>query len=132
MRNTEYVPEVYEFETKGFVKTPHRRSVVLYRLRSQYGKYLRTFHVGSKCAVRRSKATYGTYDIFGGKISYYYDIRKEDKFVNFLIELFCEKNPNPDVDIRKVFTRILHVHNLHWSGCSHKGKDVDISDQREQ
>ena len=57
------------------------------------------FRAGSKTTVRRAKATYGTYDIFGDKISYYYDKRKEDKFVNFLIESFYEKNPNPDVDM---------------------------------
>lgn len=122
MRKVGYVPEVYEFETKGFVKTPYRNNEVLRRLRSQHGEYLRMFRSGYKCAVGRAKATYGTYDIFGDKISYYYDKRKEDKFVKFLIELFYEKNPNPDSEIRKVFTRLLHVHNLHWTGCFHRGK----------
>lgn len=124
MRKMKYVPEVYEFETKGFVKTPHRNVIVLHMLRCQYGEYLRMFRAGSKTSVGRSKATYGTYDIFGDKISFYYDIRKEAEFVNFLIELFYEKNPNPDMEIRKAFTRMLHLHNLHWPGCFHRGKDV--------
>jgi hypothetical protein len=44
--------------------------------------------------------------------------------VDFLVEMFYEKNPNPDVEIRKVFTRLLHLHRLHWFGYRHVGKDT--------
>lgn len=124
----EYSQEIHglicEFETKGFVKTPHSRNTVLNRLRYQYGEYLRIFRAGCNNSVGKASAKYGVYDVFGNKISYYYDIRKKDKFVNFLVEMFHEKNPNPDMEIRKVFTRLLHTHRLHWFGCRHVGKDI--------
>lgn len=94
----------------------------------QYGKYLRIFNVGCHISVGRTGAKYGTYDIFGDRICYYYDIRRKKEFVDFLIGKFYEKNQNPDADIRCVFTRILHTHKLHWFGCRHDGKDrYDVS-----
>jgi hypothetical protein len=121
MRKINYLPDVYEFETEGFVKSS-RNKTVLNRLRSQYGTYLRMFNAGCNNSIGRSGAKYGSYDIFGNKICYYYDIRKESEFVDFLTRLFYENNPDPDEEIRKVFTRILHLHKLHWLGCRHSGK----------
>jgi hypothetical protein len=124
----EYVQKVHElvceFETEGFVKTPHNKNAVLNRLRSQHAEHLRIFRAGCNNSVGKACAKYGVYDVFGNKICYYYDIRKKDKFVNLLVEIFYEKNPNPGVEIRKVFTRLLHLHRLHWFGCCHAGKDI--------
>lgn len=120
MRNIKYLPEVHEFETEGFVKSSHN-STVLDRLRSQYGKYLKTFNAGNNNSIGRSGARYGSYDVFGSRICYYYDIRKEGKFVDFITKLFYDNNPSPNEEIRKVFTRVMHVHGLHWFGCRHQG-----------
>ncbi len=129
MRKSGYMIEVSKFETEGFVKSS-KNTTVLYKLRNQYGEYLRIFNAGSNTSVGGTGAKYGSYDLFGDKICYYYDIRKESKFIDFLIRIFYEKNPNPDGDIRKSFTRILHTHKLHWFGCRHEGKDrpdVDVA-----
>ena len=122
MRKFKYLPEVNDFETEGFVKASCNAST-LNRLRAQYGEYFRIFHAGSNYSAGRSRVKYGPYEIFGSKIHYYYDVRKESEFVNFLTNMFYEKNPDPDGDIRKAFTRTLHVHKLHWFGCRHEGKD---------
>lgn len=125
MRKFGYSSEIYEFETNGFVRSSY--SYTLCRLRIQYGKYLRIFN----SEYGRTRAKYGTRDIFGDKIYYYYDIRRKKEFIDFLVGKFYEKNQNPDADIRSVFTRILHAHKLHWFGCRHGGKDrYDTSKNR--
>ena len=116
-----YLELMDEFEIKGFVKCPSGNQS-LNKLREQYGEYLKIFNSGYNISVGRTGAKYGTYDIFGDRTCYYYDIRKEKEFVNYLVEKFYEKNPDPDKEIRKVFTRILHIHRLHWFGCRHGGK----------
>lgn len=126
-----YLLHFEEFETKGFIKTPGE-SDLLVQLRWRYGKYLKIFNAGHNISIGRTGAKYGSYDIFGSKLCYYYDKRREKDFINFLVEKFFEKNPDADSDIRKVFTRVLHSHGLCWFGCVHgklrafRHKDSDV------
>lgn len=122
MRKFGYLSEIDEFEINGFIKSPGN-SYILTRLRIHHGEYLRIFNAGFNISAGRTGSKYGIYDVFGDRICYYYDIRREKEFVDFLVKKFYEKNPNPDSGIRKVFTRILHSHKLHWFGCVHEGKD---------
>ena len=117
IKRFKYSKELKEFEIVGFVKS---QPDILRRLRMYYEPKI--FCPGHKLSVGRADAKYGTYDIFGDKICYYYDIRREDDFINFLVKIFLEKNPDPDSEIRKVFTRLLHNHGLCWFGCVHEGK----------
>ena len=110
-----------EFETKGFIES-QSDSYILARLRNQYREYLKIFSSGFGVSAGRTGSKYGIYDIFGNRICYYYDSRKESQFVDHLVKKFYDKNPVPDKEIRKVFTRILHVHRLHWYGCRHSAK----------
>ena len=119
IKPVKYSKELKEFETIGFVKS---QSDLLNQLRRHYGRYLKIFCPGKKLSIGRSDAKYGTYEIFGDKMCYYYDIRREDDFINFLVTKFLEKNPDPNSEIRKVFTRLLHNHGLCWFGCLHGGK----------
>jgi hypothetical protein len=80
------------------------------------------FSPGNKLSIGRNDAKYGLYDIFGDKMCYYYDARREDDFTDFVVAKFLEKNPDPDSEIRKAFTRLLHNYGLCWFGCSHEGK----------
>ena len=120
MKKLEYVIE--EFEKKGFVAAPDNASYVLVKFRERFGENFKIFNTGYSVSIGRTGARYGTYDIFGCRMCYYYDIRKEIEFVDFLIKKFFDKNPEPDKEIRKIFTRILHYHRLHWFGCVHGGK----------
>lgn len=43
----------------------------------------------------------------------------------FKEQRFYKKNPNPG---DTVFTRLLHGHKLHWSGCVHRGDKRNKSD----
>lgn len=107
--------ELDEFKEKGFViRTAN--AYVLNKLRIIYGGNLKIFKV-----KRSSEAKFGIYDIFGIRLYCYYDIRRKEEFVKFLVDLFYKNNPDPDQEIRKVFTNFLHLHNLHWHGCTHKG-----------
>ena len=118
MRKFGSLPDVDEFENKGFV-IKSSNMYILHRLRKQYGEYMKIFDVGHRTKAGGSEAKFGTYELFGSKLCYYYDERRKEDFVNFLVEKFYENNPDPERDIRKVFTRILHLHNLHWKGCYH-------------
>lgn len=43
------------------------------------------------------------------------NIRRDKEFIEFLVKKFFDENPEPDKEIRKIFTRILHYHNtLVW------------------
>ena len=126
MKKFEYLSKIEEFEIKGFIKSSD--NYILNKLRTKYGEHLRIFNAGYNISAGRTGAKYGTYDIFGDKVCYYYDISKEKEFVDFLVMKFYKKNPNPGRDIRKVFTRILHAYKLHWLGCRHGGKNrCDVS-----
>lgn len=119
-RAIKYARELEEFKTKGFIKAIGQ-SDFLAQLRERYAEYLRIFAAGNNNSVGKIGA-YGSFDIFGNRICYYYDKRKENDFVDFIVEKFFEKNPEPNMEIRKVFTRILHQHGLCWAGCIHTGK----------
>lgn len=70
----------------------------------------------SKCGSRsQGGIKYSGTDIFGENCTYYFDIERKEKFANFLVKKFHEKNPNPEIGLNKAFTRILHLHGLHWS-----------------
>lgn len=116
-----YLPFIKEFETNGFIEAPGE-SDILWQLRWRYSKYLKIFNVGHNISIGRSGARYGPYDIFGSKVCYYYDNRRKNDFIDFLVKKFFEKNPEPDSEIRKVFTRILHAYGLCWFGCVHSSK----------
>ena len=123
IRKLGYLSDIIgEFETKGFIEPPSNSSYILNKLRDQYREYLKIFNSGFGVSAGRTGSRYGTYDIFGDRICYYYDIRKEKEFVNHLVKKFYDNNPVPDKEIRKVFTRILHIHRLHWYGCRHSAK----------
>lgn len=122
MKKFWYLDIIEEIEAKGFVETPNNSSYVLIKLRERLGENLKIFNAGFNISVGRTGARYGTYDIFGDRICYYYDIRRDKEFVDFLIKKFFDKNPDPDKEIRKIFTRILHYYRLHWFGCCHSGK----------
>lgn len=118
---TKYSKELKEFEINGFVKSSDE-SDLLTQLRRHYGRYLKKFSAGHNISIGTAGAKYGSYDLFGDRICYYYDIRKEENFIDFLVKKFLEKNPDPNSEIRKVFTRILHTYGLCWFGCIHRGK----------
>jgi hypothetical protein len=117
MEKTSSILGVQEFETKGFIK--HIDGYLLPILRNSYGRYLRIFNSGYNVSAGRSGAKYGTYEVFGERICYYYDYRKEKEFTNHLVDIFYRKNPIPDIGAKKSFTRLLHAHGLHWAGCIH-------------
>ena len=118
-KSVKYSKELKEFETVGFVKS---RSDLLQRLRVYYGRYLKIFCPAKRRSLGRNYAKYGSYELFGDKICYYYDVRREDEFINFLVNKFLEENPEPDSNIRKVFTGLLHNYGLCWFGCRHEVK----------
>lgn len=122
MKKFIYLTTIEEFETKGFVESPYNASYILKKLRQKFGENLKLFNTGYNLAIGRTGAKYGTYDIFGKRLCYYYDVRRNKEFVDFLVNKFFDKNPEPDKEIRKSFTRILHSHRLHWFGCVHSGK----------
>lgn len=116
-KNVKYSKELEEFEIVGFIKS---QPDLLRQLRMNYETKI--FGPGHKLSVGKSDAKHGSYDIFGARICYYYNARREEDFINFLVAKFFEINPNPDSEIRKVFTRILHNYGLCWFGCRHEGK----------
>lgn len=113
---------IEEFRSKGFVKCISKNNQGLIKLRELYGEHLKILNFGNKISAGRTGSKYGIYEIFGNKICYYFDERRSKEFVNYLVEIFYDKNPNPDKEIRKAFTRMLHAHRLHWFGCVHSGK----------
>lgn len=108
--------ELEEFESRGFIQ--HSGNVnLLRRLRVQYGEYFRMFKSGTRGCGCCPSSRHGSWNIFGHHLYYYYDIRKKEDFVKFLTEKFYNKNPLPDTNIRREFTRLLHYHGLHWEEC---------------
>lgn len=107
--------DVQELNKKGFVKISSR---LLYYIRNNGVLYIRFFRPGT-VAVSGSKGSikYSSSDIFGDRNCYCFDTRRKKEFVDFLVTKFFMINENPDANIRKVFTRILHQHGLHWDEC---------------
>lgn len=115
---------IIEFENKGFVAS-FSNPYLLDKLRKRYNQYFKIFDGGCKISAGRL-TKYGIYEIFGEKIKYYYDIRREDEFINFLVNRFYKQNPNAGPDIQSSFTRILHSHGLCWAGCVFHNSNIDI------
>lgn len=109
------VYEVQELNEKGFVRISTR---LLYYVRNNDVIDIRFFRPGT-IAVSGSKGSikYSSSDIFGDRNCYCFDTRRKKEFVDFLVAKFLKVNEDPDENIRKVFTRILHQHGLHWDEC---------------
>ncbi len=105
---------IKEFESKGFVE-PFSNRYVIRKLRKN-NQYFKIFDGGYKTSAGRLTKC-GVYKIFGKRIIYYYDIRRKEEFVDFLINKFYGNNPDPDRELKSQFTRILHSHGLCWPGC---------------
>ncbi|MHB1868430.1 MAG: IS110 family transposase [Nitrososphaerales archaeon] len=83
-------------------------------------------HGGGKGATKFSSV-----NIFGrryfGEIYFVSDVDSFKRFISRRLEtMFIGTNPNPDLGLRKAFTRYLHNHDLHWRGCYH----LRLSDKR--
>jgi hypothetical protein len=65
-----------------------------------------------------------TIDIFGRHWTiYYYLVDHPYKFIKHLETMFLQANPNPTPYKRHGFTKLLHDHNLEWSGsCVSRSK----------
>ncbi len=111
---------IIEFEKKGYV-SPDGNSNTIKKLRSRYSEHFKIFN-SSMFNGRNPK--YSSEQMFGKRLLYYYDIRKEKEFVDFLVKILFDKNSSPNRGMRTAFTRILHHHNLCWSGCYHGGKKI--------
>lgn len=106
---------IKEFESKGFVESFSNRYLIR-KLRKRHNQYFKIFDGGCKTSAGRLTKC-GIYQIFGKRIIYYYDIRRKQEFVDFLINKFYGHNLEPGKELKSQFTRILHSHGLCWSGC---------------
>lgn len=91
-----------------------------FSLRETFGTDIALFNPSIGENTKRFKAK----KIFGdqiGKILYLPS--KRQKVETFLEGKFFKNNPQPDKYLRSSFTKILHQHNLHWSGC-HKTRAI--------
>ncbi len=113
---------IEEFEKYGFIEPKPNEHYLLKLLRTTHRDTLRIFKSGHGISAGRTGSSIGTYEVFGGKVIYYYDIRRKEEFVEFLVKKFFVLNQYPDEYIRRVFTKMLHYHGLCWEGCAHDGK----------
>lgn len=115
--------ESYELKNKGYARTSH---ALAYYLRKNASKGVdsnfRIFRPGVSTTSGGKGSRFSSIDVFGDYHSYFYYIEKKERFVEFLVSKFLAKNKDPDANIRRVFTRILHNHGLHWYGCCCVGK----------
>lgn len=108
--------EIRTLKDIGYVRSSSR---LLYHIRTKNqdlkGIEIRFFdpRIGSSSL---GSIKYSCWDILGERHIYYFDIEKKEKFVNFLVNKFYEKNPDPERGLKKAFTRLLHLHRLHWPG----------------
>lgn len=112
--------DIDEFEKYGFIRST-RSSGTINKLRLSHGEYFRIFKSSIIDTMSRNPK-YSACDVFGETFVFCYDERREQEFINFLVDKFYEKNPQPSRGVRTAFTRILHQHNLCWQGCHHPGK----------
>ncbi len=109
------VDEIQELNEKGFAKTS---GILLYYVRNNDVPNIKIFRTGSRVSSGSKGAIkYSFSDIFGDRHTYCFDIRRKKEFVDFLVGKFFMVNEDPDSNIRKAFTRILHQHGLHWDEC---------------
>jgi len=116
MRQFEYMPEIEEFKSKGFIQNSGNMNLLI-RLRVQYGEYFRIFKTGTHGCGYCNTSKNSSLNIFGHRLHYYYDIRRKDDFVKYLVEKFYKKNPMADRYTRREFTMLLHSHGLCWKEC---------------
>lgn len=115
---------ISEFEDKGFVES-FSNYYFLGILRERYNQYFKIFDAGRRISVGRL-AKYGAYEIFGKRVTYFYDKRREGEFADFLVSMFYDQNKEPGQDMQRSFTRILHIHGLCWSGCVAHNRPIDV------
>ena len=108
-------------EIKMFMEQGYARSsaVLLYNIRAKIPELqeiqIRFFDPKSGGRKNAGGIKYSSVDILGETYTYYFDIERKEKFANFLVNKFYENNPNPEKGLKKAFTRLLHLHGLHWS-----------------
>jgi len=108
--------KIKEFEIAGFAKSS---PVLLNYIRNKKDINVRMFRYGTSArAGRKGTTKYSSIDIFGERTVYIYHIEYKDNFVDFIVDKFLNKNPDPDKGLRAAFTRTLHSNGLHWHGCS--------------
>lgn len=111
--------EIRELKEKGFIRSSKR---LLYYVRTECDLDIKIFRTGVTTGSGR-KGKYSSIDIFGERHNYCYDIDRKKEFIDFLVTKFLAKNGNADMNIRKVFSRLLHTHGLHWEGCYCRNKN---------
>lgn len=109
-------------EIKILIEQGYARSstILLHSIRAQdpelKGIQIRFFDPKSGGSKSLGSIKYTSIDLLGENRTYYFDIERTEKFVKFLVEKFYENNKNPDKGLKRAFTRLLHLHGLHWSG----------------
>lgn len=107
--------DIQEFNKKGFARISSR---LLYYIRTNDMSDIKFFRHGSiTTSGSKGSIKYSSSDIFGDHHAYCFDIKRKKEFVDFLVAKFFGVNEDPDNGMRKVFTRVLHQHGLHWDGC---------------
>ncbi len=107
--------DIQELNTKGYAKISSR---LLYHIRNKNMSDIKFFRPGSiTTSGSKGSIKYSSSDIFGDHHAYCFNIKRKKEFVDFLVAKFFNVNQNPDTNIRKVFTRVLHQHGLHWDEC---------------
>jgi hypothetical protein len=104
--------EIIEFEMIGFAR-PSDKLLDYIRGNNILVK------IFNSTKTKGSNRKNGPIKIFGDYYRYYYKIEFQKEFVDFLVEKFYKNNPDPDPNIKKAFTRILHDNGLHWEWCCH-------------
>lgn len=106
---------------KKFIKQGYARSssILLHNIRIKNPELrdvqIRVFGPNSGGSGSLGSIKYTSMDMLGERYTYYFDIERKEKFANFLVKKFYENNPNPEKGLKKAFTRLLHLHRLHWS-----------------
>ena len=111
--------EIIEFETIGF----SRRSEKLLDYIRKNNILVKIFNSTKTKGANRSK---GPIKVIGEYYKYYYKIEYKKEFVDFLVRKFYRINPDPDLSIKRAFTRILHNNGLHWAGCCRDNRRYQI------
>lgn len=108
--------EIKMFIEKGYARSS---SILLRNIRIKNPELrdvqIRVFCPNSGSSGSIGSIKYTSIDLLGERYTYYFDTEKREKFANFLVEKFYENNPNPEKGMKKAFTRLLHLHGLHWS-----------------
>lgn len=116
---------VIEFEMVGFA----RPSIKLLDYLREKNILFKTFNPTKTKGADRAN---GPIKVIGDYHKYYYKIECRKEFVDFLVQKFYKKNPDPELIIRKAFTHMLHDNGLHWERCcfDNKKKYVPKKDRK--